>query len=212
MDWILQIPILLFSLIVHEFSHGFTAYHHGDDTAALSGRLSFNPLDHIDPIGTLLIPAICIFNHVPLFGWAKPVPVNPAMLREPRRDQLKVAAAGPLSNILLSAAAALAYRLVARFSGLDIVDTLLGCFIFAVEINLLLAFFNLIPIFPLDGSKVLAALLPTRWLLIYEEHQPYGGLLIMVLVMTGLTNWFIVPGMNLFIGLYQSLHLLPGYL
>jgi Zn-dependent protease len=210
MEWLLQAPILLFSLILHEYSHGFVAWHRGDDTAALSGRLSFNPLDHIDPIGTIALPILCVLKGLPMFGWARPVPVNPALLRDPRWDGLKVSFAGPLSNILLATVAAVGVRLVAASSpsaaGLG-GPLFMSCY-FALEINLLLAFFNLIPVFPLDGSKVLAAILPDRWLRIYEEHTPYGGLIVLVLVGTGLASLFIVPGMRLVMSIYRAVGLL----
>ena len=107
MEWILQLPVLFFSVIFHEFAHGYVAYRHGDDTAYLSGRLSFNPLPHIDPVGTVLLPAACVFMGFPAIGWAKPVPVNPYRLHSPRSDMAMVAFSGPLSNIFLALAAAI---------------------------------------------------------------------------------------------------------
>jgi len=206
MDWILQVPILLFSLIVHEFAHGWVAARRGDDTAELSGRLSFSPLDHADPVGTVLVPMICLMQGLPMFGWAKPVPVNPALLRSPRWDSFRVAFAGPASNLLLATLAALAFRLLA-FSGavkVGLLATLAGCMLFAVQINLLLAFFNLIPVFPLDGSKVMGAFLPDRWLRVYEEHAPYGPLVLLVLMATGVVQVLVVPGMRACLAIYQA--------
>jgi len=107
MEWILQLPVLFFSVIFHEFAHGYTAFRRGDDTAYLSGRLTFNPLPHIDPVGTILLPVACAMMHIPSIGWAKPVPVNPYRLHHPRTDMAAVAVSGPLSNLLLVVAAAL---------------------------------------------------------------------------------------------------------
>jgi Zn-dependent protease len=210
MEWLLQVPILLFSLIWHEYSHGWMALRRGDDTAALSGRLSFDPLDHIDPIGTILVPALCVLHHMPMFGWARPTPVNTSRLHDPRWDSLKVAFAGPASNLILATLIVVALRVLtlARPSGAGLAGPLFLSFVFGLQINLLLAFFNLIPVFPLDGSKVVGALLPYRWLRVYEEHTPYGGIIVLVLVGTGLVSLFIVPGMSLVMRLYHAVGLL----
>ncbi|OGR43820.1 MAG: hypothetical protein A2X35_08895 [Elusimicrobia bacterium GWA2_61_42] len=198
MEWILQIPVLFFSVIFHEFAHGFAAYRHGDDTAYLSGRLSFNPLPHIDPVGTILIPAACVLMHFPAIGWAKPVPVNPFRLRRPRADMAIVALSGPVSNILLAIAAAIVCKILTLdiMSG-DLALTLYKTFGFAVVINLLLAVFNLIPIFPLDGSQIALGVLKGRWLEIYEKHLPYGMYIIMGLVFTGALSKIMQPVLSL---------------
>src|SRR3989338_4215350 len=134
MEWILQLPVLFFSVVFHEFAHGFTAYRRGDDTAYLSGRLSFNPLPHIDPVGTILLPAACIFLNFPAIGWAKPVPVNPYRLHSPKTDMAWVAISGPLSNITLALLAAVSFKLVGMFMGGDRAYTLLRMLGFAVVI------------------------------------------------------------------------------
>lgn len=198
MDWILQIPVLFFAVIFHEFSHGYTAYRRGDDTAYLSGRLSFNPLPHIDPIGTVLLPAACALMHFPMIGWAKPVPVNPLRLRSPRSDMAMVAFSGPLSNIFLAMASALIFKLLMlNFLGTELTMTLLKMFGFSVVINLLLAFFNLIPVYPLDGSQIMLGLLKGRALEIYEKHLPYGMYIILGLVFTGTLQLIMRPLMTL---------------
>jgi Zn-dependent protease len=209
-EWLLQAPILLFSLIWHEYSHGWMAFRRGDDTAAMSGRLSFDPLDHIDPIGTIAVPVLCVMKGLPMFGWAKPTPVNTARLRDPRWDSLRVAFAGPASNLVLATLTAVGLRALtfARPSGAGLAGPLFLSFVFALQINLLLAFFNLIPVFPLDGSKVVAALLPYRWLRVYEEHTPYGGIIVLLLVVTNLASLFIVPGMTLMMRAYHAVGLL----
>ncbi len=186
MELILQIPVLFFSVIFHEIAHGYTAYRHGDDTAYLSGRLSFNPLPHIDPVGTLLLPAACALMHFPMIGWAKPVPVNPYRLHNPRADMALVAVSGPLSNLLLIAVSMIGLKLVSfGFLGAGLTGPLVIIFGFAIQINLLLAAFNLIPIYPLDGSQIALGLLKGRSLELYEKHLPYGMYIILALVMTG---------------------------
>lgn len=210
MEWILQIPILFFSVIVHEFAHGWVAYKNGDDTAYLSGRLTFNPIPHIDFVGTIIFPAICIFSGIPVFGWAKPVPVNPYKLRNYRKDMTKVAAAGPVSNILLAVVAAACLRIVAvmPWLGPDTLKTLSLGFQFAVMINLILAFFNLIPLFPLDGSRILSGVLPSNLRAMYEQHNPYGGFILIFLMMTGMLWRLIIPPVQITLLIFSKLGLL----
>ncbi len=198
MDWILQLPVLFFSIIFHEFAHGYAAYLRGDDTAYLSGRLSLSPLPHIDPVGTILVPAACALMHFPMIGWARPVPVNPYRMRNPRGDMALVAFSGPLSNILLALLSAVAFKLLMLgfiSGGLGL--TLLRMAAFSVMINLLLAVFNLIPVFPLDGSQVALGLLKGRALELYEKHLPYGVYIILGLVVTGLLQRIMQPLLNL---------------
>ncbi|MCG2725399.1 MAG: site-2 protease family protein [Elusimicrobia bacterium] len=197
MQWIIQIPVLFFSIIVHEFTHGYIAHKKGDDTAYLSGRLTFNPLPHIDLTGTVLIPAMCIMSGMPVFGWAKPVPVNPLRLRRPRKDMALVALSGPASNIAIAFFSLVMFKIVS-LSGLasvDLTNTFLMLFRFAVIINLALAFFNLIPVFPLDGSQILLGTLPDKWLDVYEKHIPYGMYIILFLMISGILKMLVLPPM-----------------
>jgi len=191
------LPVLFFSVVFHEFAHGYVAYRRGDDTAYLSGRLSFNPLPHIDPVGTILLPAACIFMGFPAIGWAKPVPVNPYRMHSPKSDMAWVALSGPLSNITLALLAAVSFKLVVMFMGGDLAYTLLRMLGFAVVINLLLAVFNMIPVFPLDGSQVALGVLKGRALEIYEKHLPYGMYIILGLVVTGALQVILRPLLNM---------------
>ncbi len=180
--------VLLLSLTVHETAHAWTADRLGDPTARLLGRISLNPLVHIDPIGTVVLPLIAFSTGFPILGWAKPVPVNIAELGRGRRDFVLVAAAGPASNIALAVLAALALD-VTWWSGSPF---LLSFVRRVVEINLLLAVFNMIPVPPLDGGNVLGGLLPAtlansfdRWL------RPYGFLILYALLLTD-TLWDLI--------------------
>ena len=153
---ILQILILIFSIIIHEVSHGAVANHLGDPTAKYAGRLSLNPLKHLDPIGSVIVPIFLILTTGGAFGWAKPVPINPFNFRDQKYGSLKVALAGPGINLVV----ALVFGLILRFSLAFIPYSLALAFSFIVSINIILAVFNLLPIPPLDGSYVLFTFLP----------------------------------------------------
>ena len=190
--------VLLFSLTIHEMAHAWTADRLGDPTARLLGRVSLNPLVHADLIGTVVFPLIALVSGVPLIGWAKPVPVNIRLLRRQRRDYVLVAAAGPASNLVLAFAAATVMSLVAR----DAVDgpilpvVLTSVLAGAVQINLLLAVFNMIPIPPLDGGNVLSGLLPRNLAAGFDRIRPYGFLILYALVLTDGYRYLVVPPYN----------------
>ena len=202
--------MLFFSVIVHEFAHGFIAYRKGDDTAYLSGRLTLNPLPHIDFMGTVVIPVICAMSGFPVIGWAKPVPVNPYRMGSPRRDMALVALSGPASNIMLAVLSFAVWKIFALgFFGADLTFTLLKALQFGVIINLALALFNLIPVYPLDGSQIMLGWLSGRWLENYEKHLPYGMYIILALVLTGLVKYLILPPLLLAITALGGLGFVP---
>jgi Zn-dependent protease len=186
---IIVLPVLLFSVIVHEVAHGWAALKLGDPTAAREGRLTLDPRPHIDPVMSLLVPAMCLLSGAPIFGGARPVPVNPWYFRHPSRDMALVAAAGPVSNILLALIAGLLINLVLPLPDLNwsfeayltlvmssgVVGNILA---YAVMINLVLAAFNFLPIPPLDGSRVVAHFLPEDLSRRYRDLDRFGILIV----------------------------------
>ena len=188
---IIAFAIVLVSLTIHEAAHAWTAERLGDPTARMLGRVSLNPLVHIDPVGTLLLPLVAYISGLPIIGWAKPVPVNINRLRHPRRDFMIVAAAGPISNLAQAVAGGVVFQmLTAGGSDATFLPLLLVRF---VQINLLLAFFNLIPIPPLDGGNVLAGLIPERGAVILDGLRQWGFILLYALMLTGILSQLILP-------------------
>lgn len=179
----LSIIILLFSVIVHEVMHGVMALKFGDRTAQRAGRLTLNPLPHIDLFGTILLPALLILSGSPiLFGWAKPVPVNPLNFSNLRKGELMVSAAGILANFSLAVGAALIYHFLNALP--QTFPAVLGALLrFSVLINLVLGIFNLFPIPPLDGSKVLLSQLPYNLAKEYQKLERYGFFILLILLM-----------------------------
>lgn len=207
---VIQIIVFLFALSVHEAAHGWMAYKLGDPTAKWLRRITLNPIKHIDLIGTIILPLFLAFTGAPVFGWAKPVPYVPRNLRKPRRDSALVAAAGPGSNLIVCLLSAFVL-VVAKHSGLNINDYLGAIhehgaasvpgivapvlyFVYVLmQINLILAVFNLIPVPPLDGSGILAAFLPYRFLVIYNNIRPYGFFIIYGLVILRVLDYLLIP-------------------
>jgi Zn-dependent protease len=190
---------LVFAIVFHEVSHGWAARALGDPTAFERGRLSLNPLKHVDPVGTLILPGALKLLGLPVFGWAKPVPVNFARLRNPKRDMALVAAAGPAMNFLLAGLAAIAFGLLLR--GLDPAAEPGDTVVFVADnlknflmINVFLAVFNLLPLPPFDGSRILRGVLPAGGVRVLDRIEPIGIPLFMIVFVV--LPW-LVPGLHL---------------
>jgi Zn-dependent protease len=198
---IIQIFVIFFAITIHESAHGWAAHKMGDPTAYAAGRVTLNPLAHIDLIGTIILPLVLILAHQPVFGWAKPVPVNPYNLRHPRRDYLWVSFAGPIANLATAAGAIVLFLLLKHFtlgvmSSSFIAKTIGGLFlilIFTLSINMSLAIFNLIPVPPLDGSGILSGLLSDSAAAKYDRLRPYGLIVIVILVYTNALTYIFSP-------------------
>jgi Zn-dependent protease len=186
---------VIFAITLHEAAHGYVARHFGDSTAWMLGRVSLNPIRHIDPIGTIVLPLVTVMLSGFMFGWAKPVPVNFSNLRHPKRDSLWVAAAGPGSNIvqaLIWATVALVLANTVAPSGLA------GGFWLAVaeagvQVNVVFAILNLFPLLPLDGGRMVTSLLPDRLAYAYSRLEPYGMIILIVLIVTGALSYVLGP-------------------
>jgi Zn-dependent protease len=188
---------LLLALTVHEAAHAWAASRLGDPTARLQGRLSLNPAVHIDPIGTVMLPLLAFAMNAPIIGWAKPVPVDGRYLKNFRRDFMWIALAGPASNVLLAILASLLLRamplLPVSVGTISIVEPLLQFAYGFFRVNILLAMFNMIPVPLLDGSNVVAALLPPRLAYQWDQVRPYGIFVLYGLMLTGILGMLISP-------------------
>ncbi|MFW6137203.1 MAG: site-2 protease family protein [Candidatus Aminicenantaceae bacterium] len=203
--------VILFAITVHEAAHGWAAYKLGDPTAHIMGRVSLNPVVHIDPIGTVLLPLMLVLMGAPPFGWAKPVPVNPMNLRNPKRDNLLVSAAGPLSNVSVALVSLILLLIIKSLSpgvdqflrsfltgrgmapGFHFLEGLSLILFYAVFLNILLAVFNMIPIPPLDGSGVLMGVLSDEAARKYDQIRPFGFIIIIGLIYLGFLRLILQP-------------------
>ncbi|MBI5025131.1 MAG: site-2 protease family protein [Nitrospirae bacterium] len=187
-------PPILIAVTFHELAHGLVADRLGDPTARLAGRLTINPIKHLDPIGTL------VFVFTRMIGWAKPVPVNPYNLKDPKRDMMWISLAGPAANMIIAIIAAIVFRLLASITVSP--ESIFGEKVFiplaimvklSIVLNIGLAVFNLLPIPPLDGSKILMGLLPPRQAVAYSRLEPYGFLILIALIFFRITDYIIFP-------------------
>ncbi|TKB08241.1 site-2 protease family protein [Desulforhopalus sp. IMCC35007] len=198
-------PPILMALTLHEFAHGYVAFRLGDPTAKSLGRLSLNPLKHLDPLGTI---AFFIIK----FGWAKPVPVNPAYFKDPKKDMLWVALAGPATNLILAIISAVSVKgiwfLASKLPYSSLAEAILvplnAMLIASVWINLVLCIFNFLPIPPLDGSRILIGLLPIRMAASYMKYERYGFILVLILAFSGVLSKVIMPLISFANGLLLS--------
>jgi Zn-dependent protease len=180
----------VFAIILHEVMHGVVARGFGDDTAARAGRLTLNPVRHVDPIGTILLPGMLLFLNLPVFGYAKPVPVNFSRLNPRRLGMIAVAAAGPLTNLVLAVLSARTLREVIGTPGLTTIAQML---LASVLVNVMIGVFNLFPLLPLDGGRVVAGLLPLKLARGYARLEPYGFLILFLLLYTHTIGALISP-------------------
>jgi Zn-dependent protease len=209
---VISLFVLLFAITIHEASHAWSALKMGDPTAYAAGRVSLNPLAHIDPIGTVILPIILVLMHAPAFGWAKPVPVNPYNLRHPRRDNLWISLAGPAANLTAALSAIILIRILRALApgittflqgfillrqpfprGFYPLEGLALVLFYFVLINTYLAVFNMIPVPPLDGSGILSGLLSDRAAAAYDRIRPYGFIIVLALVSLGFLDIVIQP-------------------
>ena len=191
---IIKLLALFFAIVLHEIAHGYVAFRLGDPTARNAKRLTLNPLAHIDLFGSIILPGFLLLTHSPvLFGWAKPVPFNPAYFRDPKKGIMLVGAAGPLTNFMLAIISGMLVRVIGP-------NSLLGLFLVYLCItNVILGVFNLIPIPPLDGSRVILGLIPDSLVPVYLRLESVGFIIIFVLLWMGVLNRVILPVAHFFL-------------
>jgi Zn-dependent protease len=206
---IIQFGVVLFAISIHESAHAWMAYRFGDPTAKDQGRITLNPIPHIDPIGTIIFPLILAVIGAPVFGWAKPVMVNPYNLRNPRRANVYISAAGPLSNIFTALGGVVLFLILKHIGGFSpgsiqgIKLLIAYIFLYLIVINIFLAIFNLIPIPPLDGSGILEGVLKGEALVYYEKIKPYGILILFVIIYAGVLDVIANPIISLVLGILK---------
>lgn len=204
--------VILFAISLHESAHAWAADRFGDPTAKLQGRITLNPIPHIDPIGTIIFPGILILmglitgGNVLIFGWAKPVMVNPYNLRDPRRDGMFISAAGPFSNVLTAVIGIFVFLLLKSFGIVNLIGggslpVLTFILYYLILLSVLLAIFNMIPVPPLDGSGIIEGLLKGEALRTYQKIKPFGFLILIMILYTGILNVIFHPIMAIIEGI-----------
>jgi len=210
-NWILTLIIatlpILMAITLHEAAHGYAALKLGDPTAALAGRVTLNPLVHIDLFGTILIPGLMLLlsNGAFAFGYAKPVPVNFARLRHPKRDMRWVAAAGPFANLVMAIGWMFLHSQMPNPPGSELANAFLQMCIYGVLINLVLMLLNLLPLPPLDGGRIMVSILPMRLAIPYAKIEPYGIIILVALLFSGILDAILKPLLNMTLSLLQTL-------
>ncbi|MGC2061862.1 MAG: site-2 protease family protein [Thermodesulfovibrionales bacterium] len=210
---LISAPAILIAITFHEVAHGFVANKLGDPTAKFVGRLTLNPLVHIDPFGTIILPLMMHFltNGQFVFGYAKPVPINPMNFQNPRKGMALSAVAGPVMNIALALVSAVILKLLivplSTVMPAEVTETVLKPLFLmvtaSVVINVVLAAFNMIPIPPLDGGRVLTGLLPQKQAMSFSRIEPFGFIIVLVLIYSGIANLFIMPIITFFLKIFQ---------
>jgi Zn-dependent protease len=198
-------PGFLLAITVHEFTHGYVAYKLGDPTAKAAGRLTFNPISHLDLVGTIVL----VLTRT--IGWAKPVPVDPRYLRNPRKDMLWISLGGPAANLVTAAVLSVVLHLLVVLTGGQVgqvgaffLGPLAGIILRGIQINVVLAIFNIIPVPPLDGAKILEGLLPRKQAYQFSQLEPYGFIILVVLIFSGALNYVIFPPIKFILGVFLS--------
>jgi Zn-dependent protease len=194
------IPIL-FAITLHEAAHGYVARHFGDTTADRAGRISLNPIHHIDPVGTILLPLLTLWMGGVIFGWAKPVPVNFGALRHPKKDMLWVALAGPASNLFMAMCWAAIAKIALAMQGNYFAVPLQEMAQIGIRINIILIALNILPMPPLDGGRIAVSLLPYRQAVALSRIEPYGMFILIFLAITPLLGMVLFPVINVLGGL-----------
>jgi Zn-dependent protease len=203
LTYVIQFAVVMFAISIHEAAHGWMANFFGDPTAKNQGRVTLNPIAHIDLVGTIIFPLLLIAMGAPVFGWAKPVMVNPYNLKNPRRDNMFISASGPGANILASISGIILFSILKQFNIVSLVNPGIITLIlfYLIIINIFLAIFNLIPIPPLDGSGIIEGLLKGEALNAYQKIKPFGFIILIVIIYAGFLDIIARPIINLIINI-----------
>jgi Zn-dependent protease len=199
LSYVIQFAVVMFAISIHEASHAWMANYFGDPTAKNQGRVTLNPIAHIDLIGTIIFPLLLIAMGAPVFGWAKPVMVNPYNLKDPRRANMFIAASGPGANSLASISFIVLFLILKNFNIINLVNPgIIALILFwLILINIFLAIFNLIPIPPLDGSGIIEGILKGEAFNAYQKIKPYGFIILIIIIYTGILDIIARPILNL---------------